>query len=65
MKPLSQSPQALRLHIQLLEIENESLKAQIRKEQNRVRYIQSLQRKFWEWIADRRNYCTWKVTTGR
>lgn len=65
MNDLPESPEALRLQCILLQNHIEVLKSQLRLEQNKNRYIQKMQRHFWEWIADRKNYCTWKLQTGK
>lgn len=63
MDDLPESPEALRLQCILLQNHIEVLKAQLRLEQNKNRYIQKLQKHFWTWISDRRNYITWRSNT--
>lgn len=62
---LPTSPEALRLQCILLQNHVKMLEAQLRLEQNKTRYLQKVHKNFWAWISDRKNYVTWRNSTGK
>lgn len=65
MDDLPESPEALRLQCILLQNKVKMLESQLRLEQNKTRYLQKVHKNFWAWISDRKNYCIWKLQTGK